>query len=140
MLSKIGIYGALATMAAGAGTDEWKQRSVYQLLTDRFAKDRAGGGACGDLRNYCGGTWKGVQENLDYIAGMGFDAIWISPVVDNLDPGYHGYWARNWEKTNAHFGSDDDLKNLVRAAHGKGMYVMVDVVANHVAPIGQDFS
>jgi alpha-amylase len=71
---------------------------------------------------------------------MGFDAIWISPVVDNLDPGYHGYWARNWEKINDHFGSEDDLHNLVKAAHAKNIWVMVDVVANHVAPIGQDFS
>lgn len=71
---------------------------------------------------------------------MGFDAIWISPVVDNMEPGYHGYWARNWEKRNDHFGSDDDLRNLINAAHAKDMYVMVDVVANHVAPIGDDFS
>lgn len=71
---------------------------------------------------------------------MGFDAIWISPVVDNLDNGYHGYWARNWEKINDNFGTADDLKDLVKAAHSKGMYVMVDVVANHVAPVGDDFS
>jgi len=71
---------------------------------------------------------------------MGFDAIWISPVIDNLEPGYHGYWGKNWEEINSHFGSADDLKNLVKAAHNKGIWVMVDVVANHVAPIGQDFS
>lgn len=70
---------------------------------------------------------------------MGFDAIWISPVVDNLDGGYHGYWARNWEKRNANFGSDQDLKDLVAACHAKGIAVMVDVVANHSAPIGDDF-
>lgn len=67
---------------------------------------------------------------------MGFDAIWISPPIDNLDPGYHGYWARNWEEMNSHFGSKNDLKNMVQAAHQKGIWVMVDVVANHVAPIG----
>ena len=71
---------------------------------------------------------------------MGFDAIWISPVVDNLEPGYHGYWAKDWTKRNSHFGSDDDLKALVKAAHDKGISVMVDVVANHSAPIGDDFS
>jgi alpha-amylase len=71
---------------------------------------------------------------------MGFDAIWISPVVDNLDPGYHGYWARNWNQINQHFGSADDLKSLVAAAHAKDIWVMVDVVANHVAPIGDDFA
>lgn len=71
---------------------------------------------------------------------MGFDAIWISPIVDNLDGGYHGYWARNWEGLNENFGSKDDLLALVQAAHDKGIWVMVDVVANHSAPIGDDFS
>jgi alpha-amylase len=71
---------------------------------------------------------------------MGFDAIWISPVVDNIEPGYHGYWAANWEKRNAHFGTDAELKNMVNAAHAKGIAVMVDVVANHVGPVGSDFS
>ena len=79
-------------------------------------------------------------DNLDYIKGMGFDAIWISPIVDNIDGGYHGYWAANWEKTNSNFGSSDDLKNLVKAAHDKDIWVMVDVVANHVGPVGDDFS
>jgi len=71
---------------------------------------------------------------------MGFDAIWISPVVDNLAGGYHGYWAKNWEGINSNFGSADDLKALVAAAHSKGIWVMVDVVANHSAPVGNDFS
>lgn len=70
---------------------------------------------------------------------MGFDAIWISPVVDNLTDGYHGYWAKNWEGINASFGSAQELKDLVSAAHSKGIWVMVDVVANHSAPIGNDF-
>ena len=67
---------------------------------------------------------------------MGFDAIWISPVVDNFPDGYHGYWARDWFKTNFNFGFEEDLKSLVKAAHDKNMFVMVDVVANHVAPVG----
>ena len=81
-----------------------------------------------------------MQNNLSYIAGMGFDAIWISPVVDNIPDGYHGYWARNWNEINAYFGSSDDLKELVDAAHALGIWVMVDVVGNHVAPIGTDYS
>jgi alpha-amylase len=131
-----------AGAVSAADTAAWKERSVYQLLTDRYAKANgaADNGACTDLSNYCGGTFKSVEQHLDYIAGMGFDAIWISPVVDNLGNGYHGYWAANWEKINANFGSEDDLKSLVKAAHAKGMYVMVDVVANHVAPVGEDFS
>ena len=139
MLSKFAL-AASAVVSAG-DTNAWKQRSIYQVLTDRFAKpDGSDASACSDLSNYCGGTYKGIENNLDYIAGMGFDAIWISPVVDNIDKGYHGYWAANWNKLNANFGSEQDLKDLVKAAHDKGIWVMVDVVANHVGPVDMDFS
>lgn len=71
---------------------------------------------------------------------MGFDAIWISPVPMNFPTAYHGYAASNWNAINPHFGTSDDLKNLVNAAHEKGIYVMLDVVANHVGPVGFNFS
>lgn len=71
---------------------------------------------------------------------MGFDAIWISPVVDNTEGGYHGYWARNWEKLNDNFGSEQDLHSLIKACHDRDILVMVDVVANHVAPVHGDYS
>jgi len=71
---------------------------------------------------------------------MGFNAIWISPIVTNYAGGYHGYWATNWETVNSNFGTEQDLKDLVTAAHNKGIWVMVDVVANHVGPVGTDFS
>ncbi|QPG93556.1 hypothetical protein C2857_000729 [Epichloe festucae Fl1] len=120
--------------AADAGS--WKSRSIYFALTDRIARSSndAGGSACQDLGNYCGGTFRGLQGKLDYIKNLGFDAIWITPVVANADRGYHGYWARDLYTVNAKYGSADDLKSLVDAAHEKKMYVMVDVVANHVGP------
>jgi alpha-amylase len=113
---------------------------VYQVLTDRFARSNGDNSVCSNLSDYCGGKWKGITQNLDYIKGMGFDAILISPVVENLEGGYHGYWANNWNRINKNFGDSDDLKDLVNAAHDKGIWVMVDVVANHVAPIGIDYS
>lgn len=130
---------ALTGYALAGDTNAWKQRSVYQVLTDRFARTDGSTQSCNNLSNYCGGTFQGLENQLDYIKGMGFDAIWISPPIDNTDGGYHGYWARNWYETNSNFGSQDDLKNLVKAAHDKDIWVMVDVVGNHVAPIGQDF-
>jgi len=134
------ISAAIAAVAVAGDANAWKQRTVYQVLTDRFARTDGSTSACTSLSNYCGGTFKGLQNKLDYIAGMGFDAIWISPVVDNSAGGYHGYWARNWNAINSNFGTADELKALVSAAHAKGIWVMVDVVANHVAPIGSDFS
>ena len=134
------IIAALASLAAAGNSDEWKERSVYQVLTDRFARSDGSTQGCQNLSNYCGGNYQGMIQQLDYISGMGFDAIWISPIVDNTDGGYHGYWARNWEDVNHNFGEKEDLKALVDAAHAKGIWVMVDVVGNHVGPVGQDYS
>jgi len=47
-----------------------------------------------------------MVKQLQYVKDLGFDAIWISPVIDNTDGGYHGYWARNWQKINDHFGGE----------------------------------
>jgi len=136
----VGFTASMMLAIAQAGdTAAWKQRSIYQVLTDRFARSDGNTNSCGNLSGYCGGNYQGMIAHLDYIQGMGFDAIWISPIVDNSENGYHGYWARNWEAVNSNFGSEDDLKALVSAAHEKGMWVMVDVVANHSAPIGDDY-
>ena len=130
------VLSTLAANAAAHTTEEWKQRSVYQLLTDRFGRSDGSTGACSDLHNYCGGTFKGIQDNLDYIAGMGFDAIWISPIPKNAPADYHGYGALDWEEVNEHFGSEDDLKSLIKACHDRDIWVMLDVVANHSSYYG----
>ena len=129
-----------ATCATAASPSEWRNRTIYQVLVDRFAtastSAKAGGGnlsslGC-DLHNYCGGTWKGLEDKLEYISNLGFDAIWISPVVKNTPGGYHGYWAQNLSAINDHFGTEDDLKSLVSTAHSKGIWVLLDVVGNHM--------
>ena len=115
--------------SCAATPEEWRERTIYQVVVDRFAGPTTS--SC-DLSNYCGGTWRGLQDKLGYIQDMGFDALWISPVVENTPGGYHGYWAKNLSALNSNFGSEEDLKSLVNAAHSKGMWVMVDVVGNHM--------
>jgi len=44
---------------------------------------------------------------------MGFDAIWISPIVTNTPGGYHGYWSQDLFGINPHFGTADDLRQLI---------------------------
>ncbi len=51
---------------------------------------------------------------------MGFDAIWISPIISNIDGGYHGYWANDLYSLNSHFGSESDFNDLVNACHARG--------------------
>jgi len=84
-----------------------------------------------DLRHYLGGDFKGITEKLDYIKGLGATAIWITPVVDNEPFGYHGYWTSDFEAVNPHFGSMEDLKELVAEAHKRDIKILLDYVVNH---------
>ncbi|KAL0485589.1 alpha-amylase [Acrasis kona] len=129
---------AVVAYVTGKNAEQWRHRTIYQIITDRFSQGTTSGNSC-DLHNYCGGTFKGIENNLDYIQNMGFTAIWISPVVQNIEGGYHGYWANNFFKVNQHFGTEQDLKDLVSECHKRDIYVMVDIVLNHVGPIGTDF-
>ena len=117
---------------------------LYFALTDRFSDgdpgndrdvDRAGPGA------YHGGDLAGLRARLDYLAALGVDILWISPVVENVDRpvggagfpdwGYHGYWARDFDRIDPHLGGEADLRALVLAAHARGLRVLLDVVLNH---------
>lgn len=79
-MNKLYTLAALVGTSYGHSSSEWSQRTIYQVLTDRFASPTSDSTtpSCKDLSVYCGGTWSGIEAQLDYIAGMGFDAIWIS--------------------------------------------------------------
>ena len=116
--------------------DDWRSRSIYQLLTDRFAtSDGNFSGNCSDLSGYCGGTFKGITNKLSYIEDLGFDTIWISPIVSNTENGYHGYWAEDIYSVNSYFGSDADLTELSDELHARDMYLIIDIVCNHMGYI-----
>ncbi|KAK7539152.1 glycoside hydrolase superfamily [Phyllosticta citricarpa] len=132
---------ALASSAVAATPAEWKTKIIYQVITDRFARaDNSTTAACNASdRQYCGGSYRGIINQLDYIQNMGFTAIWISPITYNLEgdtgdgTAYHGYWQQDLYRLNENFGTADDLKDLATALHDRGMYLMVDVVVNHNA-------
>jgi len=129
---KLCVACCLAVICVEAATKkQWASRTIYQVLTDRFATASGSGGSC-DLSRYCGGVFKGIEKKLDYIQGMGFDAVWISPIVKNTDQGYHGYWAQDITSINEHFGTLSDLISLRNALNNRGMYLMIDVVGNHM--------
>mmetsp|Transcript_42221 Transcript_42221/g.83552 ORF Transcript_42221/g.83552 Transcript_42221/m.83552 type:complete len:636 (-) Transcript_42221:341-2248(-) len=118
-------------------------KSVYFLMVDRFARDHGGHDKGCQGEGWCGGTLKGLIRRLDYIEHMGFDCVWITPVIkqfEGTDPtnnctGYHGYWAYKWFEIDAHFGSAQDLKALSEALHKRGMCLVYDMVVNHVGPL-----
>jgi len=112
--------------------EEWKTRVIYELVTDRFARTDHDTAPCHDLSDYCGGTFKGIEQNLDYIEGLGANAIWISPIHKTVPKAYHGYGVQNFLEINPRFGTEQDLRDLIKACHDRDIWVMVDVVPNHV--------
>lgn len=124
-----------------ASKDEWRNRSIYQILTDRFAKENGTEHTLCEpgMGRRCGGTWRGIQDHLDYVQNMGFDAIWISPVVGQipkrtaLGDAYAGYWQQDLYSVNEEYGTEDELHDLIEDVHNRGMLFMLDVVTNHMA-------
>lgn len=122
--------------------EEWIKRSIYQILTDRFSRTDVNDSSECDvsLKKYCKGSFKGLQRDLDYIENMGFNAIWISPVVANYPDSYHGYHLLDLYTINPEFGTEQDFIDLIAECHKRDIWMMVDVVANHVGPVGTDYS
>jgi alpha-amylase len=57
---------------------QWRQESIYQVITDRFARTDGSTTAACNINDYCGGTWQGLINKLDYIQGMGFTAVRVT--------------------------------------------------------------
>ena len=91
----------------------------YQLLTYTFADSD------GDLV----GDFNGIISKLDYLDGMGVSAIWISPA--HPADSYHGYDVRDYNALDPKFGTEEDFRNLINAAHRKGIKIYMDYVLNH---------
>ena len=86
---------------------------------------------------YVGGTLKGVESKLGYLKRMGITTIWVSPVLKQVafQETYHGYGTQDFLRVDPHFGTASDLRNLVRAAHRQGIYVVLDIILNHAGNV-----
>ncbi len=121
--------------------EDWREVPIYQVITDRFFDGDASNNHASpdsvfnpfamDARH--GGDFEGLRQQLDYIDKLGFKAIWISPVYLNHHGAYHGYHILDFNRIDPHWGSLEELRSLVDAAHARGMYVIIDVVFNHMA-------
>jgi glycosidase len=118
---------------------EWREEFIYFLMVDRFHDDTTRTPVAGNGRSvgiqtpndFYGGKIKGITQNLDYIAGLGCTTIWLSPVFENNAGSYHGYNTASYLDIDPHFGTKQDLIDLVAAAHARTMRVVLDVVINH---------
>ena len=121
--------------------DWWRKAVVYQIFPDSFASSRRriscesrvehlpDGQACASK---LGGTLRGVTENLDYIASLGFNCIYLTPIFAANSP--HKYDTIDYFEIDPCFGSKDDLRRLVSGCHERGMRLVLDGVFNHSGP------
>ncbi len=131
---------------------------IYFVMVDRFANgdpsNDTGAGGSGPLVHgfdptkpnfYHGSDLVGLRQKLDYIQGLGATALWLTPVLANkpvqmagdevLTTGYHGYGVTDYTRVDPHLGTNQDLVDLVEAAHERGMKVFLDVTLNHTADV-----
>lgn len=79
--------------------------------------------------NFKGGCIKSIIEHLDYIQGLGMSGIMLTPFYKTA--AYHGYHIVDFEQVDPHFGTNTDMKELVKEVHKRGMVIVADFVANH---------
>ncbi len=99
------------------------------------------------IQNYMGGDLSGIAQKIKdgYFDELGINALWLSPITQNPlkayqefpEPrrwysGYHGYWPISSSKIDHRFGTDEEFHDLVSAAHGDDVNVLLDYVCNHV--------
>ncbi|NNE31232.1 MAG: alpha-amylase [Winogradskyella sp.] len=132
----------------------WEGANLYFLLTDRFNNGDISNDVnfdrtkkTGKLRGFEGGDIKGITQKIKegYFTDLGINAIWMTPIVEQIHGGtdegtgvtygYHGYWAKDWTKIDPNFGTTEDLHELVKEAHARGIRIVLDAVINHTGPV-----
>jgi glycosidase len=135
---------------------DWRDHWIYFLMIDRFnnpdAKPKSTQSSPPSAWNQKfdfrqGGSFKGIQQQLGYIADLGAKAIWLSPALKNSRPdqfryNYTGYATQDFLNLDERFASDGtretaerELIELVEEAHARGLYVILDIVINHSARV-----
>lgn len=104
---------------------EWRDEVIYSIMIDRFNNGEPKNDKqleVGNLEGYQGGDIRGIIKRMDYIKKMGFTTVMLSPLFESVK--YDGLDVRNFQKVNEHFGTENDVKELVQEAHAKGMKVV----------------
>ncbi|MDX2141435.1 MAG: alpha-amylase family glycosyl hydrolase [Chloroflexota bacterium] len=99
----------------------WNDRVFYEIFVRSFYDSNGDG--IGDLR--------GVIEKLDYLRDLGIGGIWLMPIQEATR--YHGYDVDDYRAVNADYGTAEDFRALMAAAHERDIVVIVDLVLNHTS-------
>ena len=116
--------------------------AIYLITPDRFANGDPDNDAIeglGDIVDRSqpgtrhGGDLRGIIDRLDYIAGLGFTAVWLNPVLENAMPdySYHGYATTDFYRVDPRMGSNEELAELARTGREKGVGLIMDMIVNH---------
>ncbi len=109
---------------------EWtKDAVIYNIFPDSFADGKRR--ISGNSKVGLGGTLQGIAENLDYIASMGFNCVYLNPIFEAES--YHRYDTLDYYRIDPHMGTKYDFQALVDKAHSMGIRVILDGVFNHVS-------
>ncbi|MCB9397652.1 MAG: alpha-amylase [Acidobacteria bacterium] len=125
-------------------SQDWADEVLYFVIVDRFADGDLSNNIKVDLDGkgaFHGGDLRGLTQKLPYLSELGITALWITPLVKNIDDytdaigfpdwAYHGYWADDFTRLDPRFGTESDLRELIEKAHQRGIKVLLDVVYNH---------
>lgn len=118
------------------------QDVIYLIMPDRFANgdpsndntdNTAEKVAPTEWFGRHGGDIQGIIDHLDAIKALGATAIWNTPLLLDNEPtqSYHGYACADYYHIDPRFGSNELYRNLVNAAHSKGLKMIMDIVPNH---------
>lgn len=108
----------------------------FRFPDDAYKADKTAWAEQGN--KWLGGTLKGLQSKIGYLKRMGVTAIWVSPVFKQVKSdkhSYHGYGIQNFLDVDPHFGTRQDLVDLVKTAHDNGIYVILDIIFNHAGDV-----
>ena len=98
----------------------WNEKVAYQIYPKSFCD--SDGDGIGDLQ--------GIISKLDYLRDLGVDIVWLSPI--SVSPlADQGYDIADYYKIDPRFGTMDDMDELLREAHKRDMYILMDLVVNH---------
>lgn len=114
---------------------------MYLVMLDRFADGDASNNDANGMSDASnplavqGGDLRGLEERLPYLRALGVNAVWLTPVQQNVPGAFHGYWIQHFLRVDPRLGSMEDLRRVIRRAHALGIRVYLDVVCNHTGPL-----
>ena len=131
---------ARPTLPPAPHTPDWVRDAIfYQIFPDRFARSLTvpkprhldEWGAQPTYHGYQGGDLIGVVEHLDYLAGLGVNAIYFTPIFQSASN--HRYHTHDYEKVDPMLGGTAALRRMIDEAHARGIRVVLDGVFNHAS-------